>query len=998
MNVDISPDGNTVVFDLLGDLFTLPSKGGTARQLTRGLAINTRPVWSPDGKKIAYISDFSGSLHVNVIDLELKLHVVLGKSDEQLNYYSYARPVWTPDGNYIAVNNKLYGLSGANQASQMPINNLLRFSFDGKIAYYLDSGKIYAFNREMNTRMAISTLERRSQRNQSWQLSPDGHWWAYIIDSNSQKCLMLKNLTKKTERILVSSLYMKYPYYRIAIDEHFSFSPDSKSIFIGYGGKIHRIDLLTGNDKIIPFYAKVKVDLGAFDYNQFRVSLDTIKVKYTRFANTSPDGKHLVFSALDKLYVMDLPHGKAHTLAPQAIGQFQPVYSPDGKWIAYVSWCDTIGGHVWRVSASGGKPEQLTHVAGQYQRPAWSPDGTMIAVIRGAPQLGKRDDPGTGELQLTPINGGAIRILEDSIPLWNQLTFTPDGKTIIYSPKNGNNDDTIPLLVSKTLEGTDRKVIATGNLNFAPAFVQQRSLSPDGRYIVYSMGEYLYLVPVCNLTGSTHLFDSKQNLTLIRFAQGIDPIWEKNGEFLSWSYANRFYRLRTTKIIAEAEQVQATGRTKHDIVSVNIKPDMTIILKVNILKKPIEETLALKDVRIITMQGSTVIESGTIVIKNGRFTAVGPTSTTLIPPKATILNLSGTTVMPGLIDLHLHMPVPPEIFPQQSWYLLINLAYGVTTARDPSTSLGSFGYQELLQSGQMIGPRLYPSGRPIRLFVEGISYLDNIDDAQARVHQRALFAGTFMKQYALPTRLQRQYLLLASRAAGLNMTNEGYPDLKLAFGTIKDGSTGVEHTPEWSDAYSDLTTFVAKSGIYWTPTLQVGNGSALAKENSNYLYWHQTDSKLLLFMPPSDLENIQRAQITDTTNTGFNYPSMIVAQISKQGGHVAIGSHGNNQGIGVHNELWALQMGGLSNWEALKAATITGAEALGIQKDLGSITIGKIADLIILSRNPLEDIHNSREIRYVMKEGVLYNATTLDEVWPIVKKCPAWKLKPVSSK
>jgi imidazolonepropionase-like amidohydrolase len=127
-------------------------------------------------------------------------------------------------------------------------------------------------------------------------------------------------------------------------------------------------------------------------------------------------------------------------------------------------------------------------------------------------------------------------------------------------------------------------------------------------------------------------------------------------------------------------------------------------------------------------------------------------------------------------------------------------------------------------------------------------------------------------------------------------------------------------------------------------------------------------------------------------DSGFLDQSRINARIKHAGGKIIMGSHGEDPGVGAHWEVWALQMGGLSNFEALQTATITAAEALGMQKDLGSIEVGKIADLIVLDKNPLEDIHNTTSLKYVMKAGVLYESETLDEVWPDKKKKPAsWR-------
>jgi Tol biopolymer transport system component len=990
MSVDVSPDGKTLIFDLLGDLYTVPVTGGSARQITRGIALNTHPKWSPDGRKIAYLSDYSGSSHINVRNVDGTMHIVLGQSDQQFEYFKDPYPIWASNGNSIAVKNKIYDINGGQQLLPMSsFSRPLRFSIDGRLLYYIENGRLYEYDSGRNSSMVIPVMGVIGAA-----ISPNGHWCAYVRDSNSKKCLVIRDLNNNDEHILVASLLTKYPYEYLS-SINFAFSPDSKTLYIGYGGKIHRINVANGEDRVIPFQAHVKVDTGPFDYQKFGVREDSFAVKYTRSVNASPDGKHLVFMALDKLYVMDLPDGEPHPLVDQSIGQFQPVYSPDGQWIAFVSWCDTLGGYLWRVRVGGGQPERLTSFAGEYQRPSWSPNSQSIAVVKGDPRLGDRDDPQRGQIEIVPVNGGPIQLFPDTVPLWNQLTFSPDGLELQYEPlSNRDNKILSPLLVSRNTDGSDPQVLATGRSgNYFAQYIQHRAMSPDGRYIVYSMGEDLYMVAVNQAISPTVLYDCQDRLSAIRFAAGADPAWEQGGKVLSWSYGNRFYRINPDRVIAAAQVRKASGLADSAIVTVKVHPDETIALRLNAPSFHAHGVIVLTHARIITMKAKQIIEDGTIVIKDGRFLAVGPTGGVSIPSGGKVINLKGTTVMPGFVDLHLHMRTPPEVFPQQSWMYLVNLAYGVTTARDPSSSLGSFGNMELIKTGQMIGPRLYSVGQPVRMS-EGVVQFENLSEARAVVRKRAAFGATTIKEYLLPTRLQRQWLLMASREAGLNMTNEGESVVIVDIAMIKDGTTGIEHNPDpWGDVYKDVTTLFARSGTYFTPTFQERHGAELMRAHSNYLYWRGPDAKLGRFTPDRQLNYIVNAKPVDTAGKGDLDPTIIDAEIRHLGGRVTLGSHGNDEGIGAHNELWALKMGGLTNMEALQAATIMGAEALGVQKDLGSIEVGKIADLIVLNKNPLDDIHNSREIRYVMKDGILYDGDTLDILWPFYKKCPEWRLK-----
>jgi Tol biopolymer transport system component len=171
------------------------------------MAINCQPVRSPDGKRIAYISDFSGASHLNVIDIRDKSHVILGSSGGQINIDNHSWPVWAPDGNYISTSGNVYGLDGGVKPLPTGVNYPIRFSADGQLVYYVDLGDLFQYDGGMNKRVKLSAAGKDFE---SCTLSPDAHWWTYIMGTNADKQLVVRDLTNNRERVSVSSLVLKY--------------------------------------------------------------------------------------------------------------------------------------------------------------------------------------------------------------------------------------------------------------------------------------------------------------------------------------------------------------------------------------------------------------------------------------------------------------------------------------------------------------------------------------------------------------------------------------------------------------------------------------------------------------------------------------------------------------------------------------------------------------------------------------------------------------------
>jgi hypothetical protein len=372
-----------------------------------------------------------------------------------------------------------------------------------------------------------------------------------------------------------------------------------------------------------------------------------------------------------------------------------------------------------------------------------------------------------------------------------------------------------------------------------------------------------------------------------------------------------------------------------------------------------------------------------VIVHGSRIACVGQCATA---GASRVVDLRGKTIVPGFVDVHAHhlwqRPVPE--YSGRRYESALYLAYGVTTALDPSTGgpVTALSTAELIDAGRMIGPRTFTAGDPM-MPEAGSQGPASYEEMANYVNRLADWGAISIKFYLAPTRQQRQWVAEAARRRGLSVTNEG-ADLTFNLSCVIDGHTGWEHPMMYVPLYGDASKFFGQAGAVYSPTLAVAGAGYWSEDyfQSHGDLWN--DPKLRRFMPWTRLvRSINPAQ---RPLEEYSFPLMAeaVADVLHAGGRISIGGHGEQIGLDSH---WEMRVYGtaLTPMETLEAATMGGAYMTGLDDDLGSIKVGKLADLVVLNSNPLEDIRRTTDIRYVMKGGILYDGNTLDEVWPVAR-------------
>jgi len=984
LDLDVSPDGRRIVFSMMGDIYLLPIEGGNAQRISSGPAWDVQPRFSPDGKEIAFTSDRAGGNNLWRMATD-------GSNAKQVtkeNFRLFNNPVWTPDGEYL-IGRKHFtsgrslgagelwmthknggeGLQLTKRKNDQMDLGEPAVSADGRYVYYSEDvsrGNAFEYNKNVHGVIyAIKRLDRETGETETLintpggairpQPSPDGKRLAFIKRVRDKTVLHVLDLASGKVTPLWDGLShdMQEVWAIFGPYANYNWTPDSRAVVIWAQGKLWRVDMQNGAHSAVPFTAQVEQKLTAPIRITQRLEGDTFTPKMLRDVATSPDGNTVIFHAVGNLWKKTLPNGAITRLTNEpGVFEYQPSFSRDGKKLLYTTWSDEAQGSIREVDLGNGSSRRLTTEPGYYYQPKYSPDGQHMVFIKGqgSAMTGSLNTGNSG-IYITPSTRWApVKVADGGEP-----QFTPDSKALLYMSGGG-----LSKKVNRIgLHGENPRELLS--LKYADSV----QLSPDGKHVAFTELFNAFVAPLPMTGGSIELSKDTTAVPVTRLTDSAGP-------YLHWSDANTVHWMLGNQYYSR--NINAGASNSSNSMAFTLPTDRSA------------DTVAFTGARVITMKNAEsqqeVIENGTVLVQNGRIAAVG--AQVQVPAGARVIDATGKTIFPGIIDAHAHAAhFETGVLPQNNWAYYANLAFGITTMHDPSaTSETVFNQSEMQKAGILVGPRVMSTGT-ILYGADGDfkAVINSLEDARNTMARMKALGAFSVKSYNQPRREQRQQINQAAREQGMLVVEEGGSTFNHNMTMMLDGVTGIEHNIPVAPLYKDVVDTWKATDVRNTPTLVVNYGGL----NAEYWWYDKMNiwenSRFLKFYPRDALD---ARSIRRDTAPEWDYYHFEVAKQAKRlrdaGIKIQVGGHGQMQGLSPNWEIWSLVQGGFTPWQALRAATIDGADYLGLSTDIGSLEPGKRADLVVVNSNPLDKIESTIDTAYVMVNGRLFDASTMAEI------------------
>lgn len=993
MNLDVSPDGKQIAFELLGDLYLLPVKGGIAEQLTRGLAWDMQPRFAPDGKSLVFTSDRGGS--DSLWQLELKGGAIKPLSQtEQL----LSNPAWSPDGLTLAARSQhnggeiqLYHRDGGSGTVLLTPNANGRdfgepaFSSDGRYLYYsldISPQALSGDDRDPNRADGLYAIERldRTTGEQERVItraggavrptpSPDNRYLAFVGRNDSQSALYLLDLVNGRQQLLDNELDQDLQQADAShgLYPQLAWNKIGDTLYYWANGRLNSISLDNRKKAQVPFQIDDSRTLTSSLRFRQQLAPAQFEAKSIRFARINPAGDTLVFEALGHLWLKELPHGKARRLSENNDRfELYPAWSRDGRKLLFTTWNDREQGSIRLFDIVSRKEQLLSSEPGRYVEPEFSPDGKSFIYrkLAGSPLLGNEWSQWPG-IYISELEGGTPqRISQQGVA----AHFANDNNRIYFSAEEQGQN----ALVSINRDGLGRTV------QLLAGHATELRLAPNGQQLAYVVDGIVYTSPLLPSRQPLQLGDTGPLPQQQRSLQsGSNLSWNKESSRLYWTLGPDLYN----------QQLSAASAAEPSSSYIGLQQSGT----------KTEGRVAFIGGRILTMVDDQVIEDGAVIIDGDRIAAVGLRRELQIPDGTVLFDIKGATLMPGLIDARALNPQSANgLIPQQNWQNLSQLAFGVTSSIDHGAdSSGQFAASELQKSGAIIAPRLFAHGDTLNATLN----INSLAAAERLVQQQKKQGAFSIASAPLPRRDQRQQLLAAARLHNLMASASGGGLLQRSLTLIVDGYSNLEQAMPQQQLYADVQQLLAGNTAAYTPLL---NSAAGGFSGASYWYGHSelaNQPRLTTLMPPAALQPFSARRLLDNATTAHHQQlATSTKMLNDWGVLINSGSQGLIPGLATHWEIWNLVNAGMAPLDALASASHSPAVSLGLDEHLGSVEVGKLADLIVINGNPLTDIRNSEKVRYTVQGGVVYDASTMNPIAPQSGKRPRLYFESTESK